>query len=539
MEIGDQELWFAAAVSPMLDDSVLVVARDVSMHKHAERSLLESEQKYRQVIDNATEGIVVVQDKRIKLFNPKALEISACTAEELSTKSILDFVHPEDREIVLRNHERRLNASPPPPPYVFRLVDKQGNLRWLETSGVAIQWEGAPATLNFLTDVTQRLRAEKVQSSIYRISEAVFSTQSLQEYFQSVHAIISELLPANNFSIALYDAEEDKISFPYFVDQFDSTPTPRKAGRGLTEYVLRTGDSLLARPETFTRLAKEGEIELTGMPSVDWLGVPLKAKDKNIGVLAVQSYRGDIRFDEADKNLLQFVSTQIGIAIERKQNEEQIKASLKEKEVLLKEIHHRVKNNLQIISSLLNLQTNQISDERALEMFRDSQNRVRTMALIHEKLYRSMDLARINFAEYVQNLAKALYRSYSKNLALIEMEVNVEEVLLDIDTAIPCGLIITELVSNSLKHAFPDGSKGRVGIRLNSVADNRMNLTVYDNGVGLPPSLQFEHTDSLGLQLVSTLTAQLEGELKVSSTGGTAVSIVFPVAEKPQQAVRV
>ncbi|AUB39254.1 CheY chemotaxis protein or a CheY-like REC [Nostoc flagelliforme CCNUN1] len=140
---------------------------------------------------------------------------------------------------------------------------------------------------------------------------------------------------------------------------------------------------------------------------------------------------------------------------ERKQAEEQIKASLQEKEVLLKEIHHRVKNNLQIISSLLNLQAEYIKDNQALEVFKDSQNRIESMALIHEKLYQSQDLAKINFADYIQDLVTNLFYSYNVNSSAISLKMNVEEVFLAIDAAIPCGLIINELISNSLKYAFP------------------------------------------------------------------------------------
>ena len=208
---------------------------------------------------------------------------------------------------------------------------------------------------------------------------------------------------------------------------------------------------------------------------------------------------------------------------ERRVAEERIRLSLKEKEVLLKEVHHRVKNNLQIISSLLNLQSKYIKDDQALEMFKESRNRIRSMTLIHEKLYRSKDLANIDVAEYIQNLSSNLFRSY--NSGRVSLKTHVDDILLGIDTAIPCGLIINELVSNSLKHAFPD-KHGEILVNLHR-DDGKFTLAVRDNGVGFPESVDFRNTDSLGLQLVCTLTDQLDGIIELNRTGGTEFKITF------------
>ena len=213
---------------------------------------------------------------------------------------------------------------------------------------------------------------------------------------------------------------------------------------------------------------------------------------------------------------------------ERKQAEEQIKVSLREKEVLLKEVHHRVKNNLQVISSLLYLQSGYIQDVRALEVFADSRTRVKSMALIHEQLYQSSDLSRIDFGAYARSLVGDLSRTYALNPAAIKVQVNVGEVLLGIDTAIPCGLIINELVSNGLKYAFPDGRAGQVCVELRADDDTEYTLVVGDNGVGLPGDLDFRKSDSLGLELVRTLTDQLEGTIDLNTRDGTEYRITFP-----------
>jgi PAS domain S-box-containing protein len=211
----------------------------------------------------------------------------------------------------------------------------------------------------------------------------------------------------------------------------------------------------------------------------------------------------------------------------RKQVEQQIAASLREKELLLKEIHHRVKNNLQLISSLLNLQAAQIHDERVLAVFKESQNRIRAVAFVHEKLYQSKDLARIDLAEYIRSLANHLLDSYDVGSDAVVVGIHVDDAPMDLDTAIPCCLITNELVSNALKHAFVGGRTGRVRIDLGSCAGNRHSLVVSDNGVGFPATVDFQTTTSLGLQLVCALVEQLAGTIELERNGGTTWKITF------------
>lgn len=208
-------------------------------------------------------------------------------------------------------------------------------------------------------------------------------------------------------------------------------------------------------------------------------------------------------------------------------SEEQIRSSLSEKEVLLKEIHHRVKNNLQVISSLLNLQATQIEDPETAQVFQDSQSRVRAMALVHERLYRSEDLARIDFAGYVRDMTGHLLRSWRGEARGIRLLVDVSGVSLDVDAAIPCALIINELVSNAFKYAFPDGRTGEIRIALTR-NDGSVTVVVRDDGVGLPEGTSLEKSGSLGLQLVQSLTDQLGGQVQCSSQGGTRFEVRFP-----------
>ncbi|MCD6162936.1 MAG: PAS domain S-box protein [candidate division Zixibacteria bacterium] len=208
----------------------------------------------------------------------------------------------------------------------------------------------------------------------------------------------------------------------------------------------------------------------------------------------------------------------------RKRAEGQLKKSLKEKEVLIKEIHHRVKNNLQIISSLLELQSDYIKDNKACKIIKTSQDRVKLMALIHEQLYQSPDLAKIGFAMYVRNLADYLVASYGINSDVIKLEKDLENVYLGIDAAIPCGLIINELITNSIKHAFPDNRPGTIRVELRSL-DNHFVITVSDDGIGLPENIDSGNTKSLGLQLVNLLEKQTGCTIELDRSHGTAFKI--------------
>jgi PAS domain S-box-containing protein len=206
---------------------------------------------------------------------------------------------------------------------------------------------------------------------------------------------------------------------------------------------------------------------------------------------------------------------------------EQLKASLREKESLLKEIHHRVKNNLQVISSLLRLQAAGVRDGSALEMFHESQNRIRSMALIHEKLYQSADLSRVEFGSYVRDLLDLLMRSYSVR-PRVEVDLAVGNASLSIEQAVPLGLILNELISNCLKHAFPNGRAGRISVALKAPGAGSLKLKVADDGVGLPAQVDPRRAATLGMQLIRTLAEQIGGRLELRRGTGTEFAVSFP-----------
>jgi two-component sensor histidine kinase len=241
---------------------------------------------------------------------------------------------------------------------------------------------------------------------------------------------------------------------------------------------------------------------------------------------------------DENRSLLGFAKV-LRYETERRKAEERLRASLNERDTLLKEIHHRVKNNLQVITSLLSLQSDQISDPRALAMFNDTQSRVRAIVKIHESLYSSADLANIEFEQYTRALVQDLIAFYNIDPARIQLELNTDDIVLDITQAIPLGLILNELVVNCFKHAFPGDHRGRVEISLRyldesvgpgqTLDEGKAQLCVKDTGVGMPPDFAFEQTESMGMYLVRILTRQLNGTATLHQTRGTRICVTFPL----------
>jgi PAS domain S-box-containing protein len=214
---------------------------------------------------------------------------------------------------------------------------------------------------------------------------------------------------------------------------------------------------------------------------------------------------------------------------QRRKAEETIQASLREKEALLREIHHRVKNNLQVTSSLLRLQAAAVSDAQTREMFEETENRIRSMALVHEKLYQSTNLSRIDFADYIRSLGELLFRSSAINPANVTLVVSGPETFLSIEVAVPCGLIVNELLSNALKHAFPENRRGEIQVRLDARPDDWTCVSIRDDGVGLPAGFDLNRTGTLGLQLVHALVQQIDGQITIeASRPGAGFIIDFP-----------
>jgi two-component sensor histidine kinase len=382
--------------------------------------------------------------------------------------------------------------------------------------------------------------------SLQSAAAATTASLDLQFVLETVTWEMASLLRVESCVIYQWSEETSVLSS---IAEYDATgendgqtnETHRLADHPLRKRVM---DERYAQQMTIGQpdldLAERTHMQKAGVKTL--LMLPMVFQDRVVGLAEMRDSQVERTFTDHEVSLAQFLTTQAASAMEnarlyrraqqeiaeRMRAEEQIKASLKEKEVLLKEIHHRVKNNLQIVSSLLHLQSQYVKDQPALDVLVESQNRIRSMALIHERLYRSQDLASIDFAVYIRDLTNHLIRSYRARPSPVDLQIDAQDVYLAVDTAIPCGLIINELISNALKHAFPDGKAGEIRIKMELEGTRHFTLIVADNGRGFPPDIDFQNTESLGMQLVNTLVNQLDGTIELRSHNkGTEFKITF------------
>lgn len=478
---------------------VQVIQRDVTERKRAEEALRMSEHRYHMLFENMTVGFALHEmiyddegkpaDYRYVEINPAFEKLTGVPASALLGKTVKE---------VLPNTE----------PY------------WIEVAGTVAQtgeptsyenysrelgkyydtWLFSPAKDRFavvFSDITLRKRAEdelrasegRFRSLVETTSDWIWETDQRGVYTYASPKV-KDLLGYEPFEVVgktqadLMPPEEAERIAPILRQHFESA-SPFLGVENVNLH--KDGHRVL--------------LEMSGVPIFDDRGL-------------VSGYRG------IDRDIT-----------ERKRAEEQIKASLQEKEVLLKEIHHRVKNNLQIISSLLYLQANKTEHPGALSALTDSRNRVRSMALVHERLYRSPSLASVNMGEYTRNLVSDLKHTYQIGESSIRLTLTVEDIALDISEAVPCGLIINELLSNALKHAFPEGRGGEITVRLTRSDSGDVVLMVGDSGVGLPEHLDFRNSPSLGLTLVNSLVRQLEGTIELDSRDGTTFTISLKASQ--------
>jgi PAS domain S-box-containing protein len=472
--------------------------REVAERKLTEVELAEQRSFLRQVID-LNPSFVFAKDRqgRFTLVNQAIAEAYGTSVDHLLGKTD-DYFNPnkEEAECFRRDDLEVINTLKEKFIPEEAITDAGGQIRWLQTIKRPIVLPDGTANhvLGIATDITARKQAE----SASRLSEERF--RQIAENIREVFWITE---PHDKKLVYISPAYEEVWGRPC---------------RSLTEVSRTWLDTVY--PEDRAPLIEAAETVKAG-------------GDYDIEYRIVRP-DGEIRWvrDRAFPilNLSGEVYRVAGVAddvTESKQALEQIKLSLHEKEVLLKEIHHRVKNNMQVITSLLSLQSKTISDEQALSVFQDSQNRVKSMALIHETLYQSKDLSRINFAEYLQKLVAHVSRSYRLRPEAVKVNINIDNVSLPIDMAVPCGLIINELTSNSLKYAFPADKRGEVNITFGQ-AEAHYILCVSDTGVGLPEGFDPERGKSLGMKLVRMLTEQLGGELECRNGVGTTFEIKFP-----------
>lgn len=304
---------------------------DITDYRKTELSLRETEAKFKIITENSIDEIWI-RDLNLNLIyvSPSCVKVHGYTPEEFKNISLKEILTPESLYYInhILKEELEYDDKPNSEPTRSRAVlikerHKNGNIIWTENQVSFIRDEKnkPKAIIGVTRDVTQKIKSDQIREAVYRISEATHTSESLENLYKEIHQIIATIMPAKNFYIALYDNYSNLISFPYFVDEVDDPPLPSTPGKGLTEYVIRTGEPLFAPPEVFKDLVNRGEVELVGVDSFDWLGVPLKIKNNTIGVLVVQSYNTNERYSLEDLDHLVFVADQVAMAIERKRTE--------------------------------------------------------------------------------------------------------------------------------------------------------------------------------------------------------------------------
>jgi PAS domain S-box-containing protein len=463
--------------------------------------LQDREQRFRTLFESTYDAILIVRDGRYIDCNQSALRLFKGTKDQIIGKNPADLspaTQPDGRGSALTSQEvlaRVLRGQSQVLTWKHRTLD--GQEFDAEVSMTMIELEGVKAVQSIIRDITERKRAE----------DAI--KQSEQKY-----RMLTESSPD---AIYIVDADHKVI----YANMLAST----LMGEGLREII---GDS---DPE-ITPPSPENGRKVDCIMEVLATGQILKREDRLTGrsgkVLWLDSTFMPLYNEQGSVYAVLAVSHDI---TGRKNMETQIQSSLKEKEYLLKEIHHRVKNNLQVISSLLSMQARKATDPREKETLTESQNRVKSIALVHEKLYQSKSLDRIEYGDYLNKVVNHLFESFNVNPAQISWKVSAKDVYVNIDQAVPCSLILNELITNSLKYAFPDGRKGEITIAF-VLDNNRYILDYRDNGVGVPPGAKLERAGSLGTQLITGLTRQLDGTITVDTSAGVHYTIIFPQKQK-------
>jgi len=324
----DVSLLIAPIILSPGQTALYAIYRDISERRKAEARLRESETQFRVMAETAASAIFIYKGDRFIYVNPATEAITGYTRPELLNMNFWDITHPDMRELIRqRGLDRQSGKENVPNHYEIKIVRKGGEVRWIDFAAGVIMLGGNLAGFGSGFDITERKRAQQLQSALYRIAETARLSSDLQQLYTSIHAILSELMYAKNCYIAYYDPATDLVSFPYFVDEYDPPPPPRSSRRGVTEYVLRTGEPLLATTEILEELENKDEVDRIGEPSLDWMGVPLKKGNETFGVLVLQTYEPNVRYGEKEKQILSFVSQQIANAIEIKRNEEALRSS--------------------------------------------------------------------------------------------------------------------------------------------------------------------------------------------------------------------
>ncbi len=479
-------------VSASLEDGIISgMFMDITDRKRGE-------ERFRSIIHNSTDLIRILnKDGLITFDSPSSTRLLGYSEGYFIGKNPMEFIHPDDVKKVRKDLDEVYENLNPGTPTEFRIRKEDGC--YIPVESISQNMTRNP-NIEGIVVTTHPIHQRKEMENALLKSEEKYRTLFQEDPdYTILIGTDSKLLDANNATTNMTGLSRHELIGKNFSELKIIPPEDIELHLGKINRILQ-GE--LVEPYESRLIDKKGNIRWT---LIRYTAVREK---KNISYI-------------------------LGIATDitvQKLAENRLRSSLKEKNILLQEIHHRVKNNMQIISSLLNLQIKYVDEEEAVNVLKESQNRVQSMAMIHEKLYESENLTNINFVEYIQSLVSNLFNSYNIKNSRIKTILKLGKVNLNIETAIPCGLIISETVSNCLKYAFPNDMSGEIFISLKSV-DSGYELIIRDNGIGLPEKLEFDKLESLGLLLVNNLAEQIDGKLVINKQNPTEFKITFKELE--------
>ncbi|MFA3784041.1 PAS domain S-box protein [Melioribacteraceae bacterium 4301-Me] len=556
--------WVSTTKIPFYDNNhkiigTLGISRDITEKKIAENILKESEERYHTLFDNSADGLFIMTDKFIECNNA-VLKMFKCNPEDIIGHHPAEF-SPEkqpDGQDSYQKAQKFINAAleGTPQKFYWKHIRKNGEPFDAEVTLNSLTFKGETYIQATVRDITETIHANKIQKALYQISEAASTSENMNKLYQKIHEVIKDLMPADNFYIAIYDEKEALLKFPYFVDQYDPPQPPKKLGKGLTEYVLRKGEAALIDAEKDIELRKQGEVVLVGAPQAIWLGVPLKLEGKTIGVMVVQDYENKFAYGEKEKQILTFVSTQITQAILRRQRDEEIKKyaeELKElnitKDKFFSIIAHDLKNPFITIlgfAELLLADFDELTDDEKKFYVEEMK---KSAEMSHTLLQNLLQWSRSQTGRIEYNPQKiSLKQIVEQNFALLKQAAAKKNICLeshvDNNTFLNADedmtdTIIRNLLTNAIKFT---SSGGIVSVAANKI-DSFTEITISDSGVGMDEEsmsklFKLDSTFStagtsnekgtgLGLIICKEFVEKHGGKIRVESQLGKGSKFIF------------
>lgn len=528
-KLSNSDLWLEVKISPSnTKDSLLIFLTPVNEKIESINVLKKSELKHRLLFTNANDAIIILKNLQIIDCNSKTLKMFGCNyIGEISGKQLYHFMpekQPDGSDSILKYHYLIQEASKEINHFFYwkhaRLNGTQFDTE-VSLSGFQLENEEHYVQI-IIRDITRRIETE---------NKRLISEKNYKELVELMpDAIVVEtnnkITFVNPVASKIFETKEKNLLNSSISDFFDS-----KDNLKIKQLVIDTKQNENSRFPLELKLKgidKYVEIQCISIEDEKQFTIKFVVHDitsKKLQELAL------IRADKAEQANFE-LQNEIKERIKAEENlllaQLELKQNIKQKDVLLKEVHHRVKNNLQIINSMLKLQANHINDQETVFQLNECQDRIKSMSYIHESLYQTNDIELIDFSTYIPKLVNSLMHTYGKSHQQVKIVYDLDLVELNIDNSIPCGLIINELVSNVFKYGIPEKSKGILTFIL-KCKNNEVLLSISDNGQGMPPNFDINNSNSLGLQLVNALINQLEGEVKISNQNGLSYQITFPV----------